>query len=156
LQISIFGVEIFSIPDESTIFIYKLKKDIEKSRKIEFASETFQSRTIFRSFQKMLNKDGDLKAISSSQKWGESSDFQKLFPFKGFQLSTLKGLKNGGMEINFIILDDKKVYVSTLPFSDKNLNNDYGVVLKLYENRDIKKFSEIFRTLKKRANLVKY
>ena len=146
---NIFASQVFLIPDENNYFSYWIKKDLRTAKNIEIVSSEFSSQKIFRLVRKFANRDEVLARIILDK--NRQSIISKLKIYKNIEIFQLSGLQNSEMNLNFIIIDKKILYLLSNPLTKKGLNQNYGFIIRTKNTKMIEKFLNIFNITIKRS-----
>ena len=149
ISFNLFSSQVFFIPDESRHFLFWIKRDFRTAKNIKMISSEFSSKIIFRIVRKYLNHDEvSLKLILDKNR---KSLISQLEIYEQIEISTLSGLQNSEMNLNFIIIDNIILYILSNPLTKKGLNQNYGYLIRTKDKKMIQKFNRIFKIIQKRT-----
>jgi len=144
--------DIYLIPDETELLLYKLKKDFRDAKQVDIITQELSEKKIFRILVKFLNRDStELNLILDPNK---NSLIYKLSIYQGINIKTLSGIREAPMNLNFILIDNSILYIFSNSFSKIALNQSYGTVLRFKARDMIKRFMSIFTILTKRSSMI--
>jgi len=144
--------DIYLIPDDSELVLYKLKRDIRKSNNIDISTNEFSDKKMFRIIIKALNRKGvKVNIILDPDRY---SLISKLSIYKGVMMKTLSGIGGGLMNLNFILIDNSILYLFSNSLNKISLNQSYGTVIRFKDIKTIKSFRKIFNILMKRSSTI--
>jgi|GEM_PF-6261539 len=148
--LKVFSSQIFLCPDETHYFLYWIKRDLRTAKNIKIVSSELSSQQIFRLIRKFVNNDEVSAEIILDK--NRKSLISKMQIYQNIEIFQLSGLQNTEMNLNFIIIDNDILYLLSNPLTKKGLNQNYGYLIRGKDKKELKRFNNIFKLIKKRVD----
>jgi hypothetical protein len=151
LPVSLLATEHYLFPDQESDASHTLKQKILRAEeKVVLVSSVLSDKVLVKAVEKILQRGRHVTFVTASER--QASYFAK---YRNIDVRVMRKLSSDStrtLELNYMLLDDEELCLSTLPFDDEMMRNNTGTMQCTVESEPVRFYRRVTETLAARSS----